>query len=48
MVPTEVTTGRLLLRRWHDEDVEPLHEIYEQPEYLETMPALTLTRPGPR
>jgi ribosomal-protein-alanine N-acetyltransferase len=31
----------LLLRQWRDEDVEPLHEIYEQPEYLETMPAKT-------
>jgi RimJ/RimL family protein N-acetyltransferase len=42
MVPKELTTDRLLLRQWRDEDVEPLHEIYEQPEYLETMPAKTL------
>jgi RimJ/RimL family protein N-acetyltransferase len=42
MVPGEVTTERLLLRQWRDEDVEPLHEIYLQPEYLETMPAKTL------
>ena len=42
MVPSEVTTERLLLRQWRDEDVEPLHEIYEQPEYLATMPPKTL------
>lgn len=42
MVPREVETDRLLLRQWRDEDVEPLHEIHEQPEYLATMPAKTL------
>jgi RimJ/RimL family protein N-acetyltransferase len=42
MVPAELTTARLLLREWRDEDVGPLHEIYRQPEYLETMPALDL------
>jgi RimJ/RimL family protein N-acetyltransferase len=42
MVPAEVITARLLLRQWRDDDVQPLHEIYEQPEYLETMPAKTL------
>jgi RimJ/RimL family protein N-acetyltransferase len=42
MVPREVTTARLLLRQWRDEDVEPLHEIYEQPDFLETMPPKTL------
>jgi RimJ/RimL family protein N-acetyltransferase len=42
MVPREVETDRLLLRQWRDEDVEPLHEIYKQPEFLETMPAKTL------
>lgn len=42
MVPSEVETDRLLLRQWRDEDVEPLHEIYEQPEYLATMPVKTL------
>ena len=42
MVPREVETDRLLLRQWRDEDVEPLHEIYMQPEYLATMPAKTL------
>jgi [ribosomal protein S5]-alanine N-acetyltransferase len=42
MVPREVTTERLLLRQWRDEDIEPLHEIYEQPEFLRTMPPKTL------
>jgi RimJ/RimL family protein N-acetyltransferase len=42
MVPREVETDRLLLRQWRDEDVELLHEIYEQPEFLETMPAKRL------
>ena len=42
MVPREVETDRLLLRQWRPEDVERLHEIYEQPEFLETMPAKTL------
>jgi RimJ/RimL family protein N-acetyltransferase len=40
--PREVETERLLLRQWWDEDAGPLHEIYEQPEFLQTMPALTL------
>jgi ribosomal-protein-alanine N-acetyltransferase len=40
MVPRELTTMRLLLRQWRDGDAEPLHEIYSQPEYLETMPPL--------
>ena len=39
VIPRELTTERLLLRQWRDEDVEPLYEIYTQPEYLETMPA---------
>ena len=42
MVPRELTTRRLLLRQWRDEDAEPLHEIYMQPEYLEMMPPLDL------
>ncbi len=42
MVPREVTTERLVLRQWRDEDVAPLHEIYLQPEFLETMPGMTL------
>src|SRR3954471_19400285 len=42
VIPRELTTQRVLLRQWRDEDVGPLHEIYEQPEYLETMPPLTL------
>ena len=32
----------MLLRQWRDDDVEPLHEIYGQPEYLATMPPLGL------
>jgi RimJ/RimL family protein N-acetyltransferase len=40
VVPRELTTERLLLRQWRDADAEPLYEIYGQPEYLETMPAL--------
>ena len=42
LIPAELTTDRLLLRRWRDDDVEPLHEIYEQPEFLATMPPKTL------
>ena len=42
MFPLELTTARLLLRQWCDEDAGPLHEIYLQPGYLETMPAKTL------
>jgi len=41
-LPDEVRTERLLLRRWRDEDAEPLAEIYAQPEYLEHMPPLDL------
>jgi RimJ/RimL family protein N-acetyltransferase len=37
-VPAEVTTDRLLLRRWREGDRAPLAEIYAQPEYLATMP----------
>jgi RimJ/RimL family protein N-acetyltransferase len=36
-LPAELRTERLLLRQWRDEDVEPLAEIYAQPEYLEHM-----------
>jgi RimJ/RimL family protein N-acetyltransferase len=35
---SEVTTDRLLLRRWREDDKPLLAEIYEQPEYLATMP----------
>ncbi len=42
MFPREVETERLLLRQWAEDDAGPLAEIYEQPEYLETMPALDL------
>jgi RimJ/RimL family protein N-acetyltransferase len=37
VIPEELQTERLLLRRWRDDDVEPLAEIYLQPEYLEHM-----------
>jgi RimJ/RimL family protein N-acetyltransferase len=37
ILPAEVQTERLLLRQWREEDVEPLAEIYAQPEYLEFM-----------
>jgi RimJ/RimL family protein N-acetyltransferase len=46
MVPRELTTRRLFLRQWRDEDVQPLHEIYTQPEFLEAMPALDLEGTG--
>ncbi|HEV2014238.1 MAG TPA: GNAT family N-acetyltransferase [Candidatus Dormibacteraeota bacterium] len=36
----ELRTTRLLLRQWRAEDVEPLAEIYTQPEFLAHMPAL--------
>ena len=39
LLPAEVQTERLLLRQWREDDLEPLYEIYVQPEYLETMPA---------
>ncbi|HZO62422.1 MAG TPA: GNAT family N-acetyltransferase [Gaiellaceae bacterium] len=42
MLPREVETARLLLRQWRDEDAGPLHRIYGQPGYLETMPSRTL------
>jgi RimJ/RimL family protein N-acetyltransferase len=41
-LPDEVRTERLLLRRWREEDAEPLTEIYAQPEYLEHMRPLDL------
>jgi RimJ/RimL family protein N-acetyltransferase len=42
VIPREVRTERLLLRQWREEDVEPLAEIYTQPEFLEHMPPLDL------
>ncbi|MEA2271539.1 MAG: hypothetical protein QOI98_247 [Solirubrobacteraceae bacterium] len=43
-VPAEVRTERLLLRQWRADDVDALYEIYTQPEFLETMPALDRDR----
>jgi RimJ/RimL family protein N-acetyltransferase len=40
-VPDELLTKRLLLRQWRDDDVEPLAEIYAQPEYTAFMTART-------
>jgi RimJ/RimL family protein N-acetyltransferase/gamma-glutamylcyclotransferase (GGCT)/AIG2-like uncharacterized protein YtfP len=42
LLPDELRTERMLLRQWRDDDVEPLAEIYAQPEYLEHMPPCTL------
>lgn len=41
MVPRELTTARLLLRQWRDEDMDPFHEIYTHPDVLATLPART-------
>jgi RimJ/RimL family protein N-acetyltransferase len=41
-IPFELYTERMLLRQWRTEDVEPLAEIYEQPEFLAHMPSLDL------
>jgi RimJ/RimL family protein N-acetyltransferase/gamma-glutamylcyclotransferase (GGCT)/AIG2-like uncharacterized protein YtfP len=41
-LPVELETERLLLRQWRDEDVEPLAEIYAQPEYTRHMPPRTV------
>ena len=43
-VPAEIRTERLLLRQWRADDVDPLFEIYQQPAYLEFMPAADLDR----
>jgi RimJ/RimL family protein N-acetyltransferase len=45
-LPAELTTERLLLRQSRDEDVEPLFEIYTQPEFPETMPAKSREETG--
>jgi RimJ/RimL family protein N-acetyltransferase len=37
-LPAELRTERLLLRQWRDDDLDPLYEIYTQPEFLLTMP----------
>jgi RimJ/RimL family protein N-acetyltransferase len=44
VLPRELTTERLLLRQWQDDDVELLYEIAVQPEYLATMPAKTFAQ----
>lgn len=41
-VPLELLTERMLLRQWRPEDLQPLFEIYRQPEFLSHMPALDL------
>jgi RimJ/RimL family protein N-acetyltransferase/gamma-glutamylcyclotransferase (GGCT)/AIG2-like uncharacterized protein YtfP len=41
-LPDEVETERLLLRQWRDDDIEPLAEIYAQPEYVAFMRARTV------
>ena len=41
-LPDEVRTERLVLRRWREDDAEPLAAIYRQPEFLEHMPAKDL------
>ena len=43
-LPAELSTERLLLRQWRDDDAGPLHEIYTQPAFLETMPPVDLDR----
>jgi RimJ/RimL family protein N-acetyltransferase/gamma-glutamylcyclotransferase (GGCT)/AIG2-like uncharacterized protein YtfP len=40
-LPDEVETEHLVLRQWRDDDVEPLAEIYAQPEYTAFMHART-------
>ena len=40
-LPSEVRTERLLLRQWHDEDLDPLYEIYTQPEVVATLAVRT-------
>jgi hypothetical protein len=40
--PARADDRALLLRQWRDDDADALYEIYTQPKYLETMPALTL------
>jgi RimJ/RimL family protein N-acetyltransferase len=42
VIPRELTTRRLLLRQWHEEDAEQMYEIYTQTGYLATMPPLDL------
>jgi len=39
-IPRELLTERMLLRQWQPDDVEPLAEIYRQPEFLAQMSAL--------
>ena len=41
-LPDEVETERLRLRQWRDDDVEPLAEIYAQPEFTTFMHARTV------
>ncbi|MDQ6828647.1 MAG: GNAT family N-acetyltransferase [Gemmatimonadota bacterium] len=41
-LPRELRTQRLLLRQWCESDVEPMAQMYAQPEFTEHNPALTL------
>jgi RimJ/RimL family protein N-acetyltransferase len=43
VIPERVETERLVLRPWQPEDAAPLGEIYEQPEFLATMPTADAT-----
>jgi RimJ/RimL family protein N-acetyltransferase len=42
LIPPVVRTERLLLRQWREDDVEALHQIYLQPEFLKYMLPLDL------
>ncbi len=41
-IPLELLTERMLLRQWRPDDLEPLFELYQQPEFLVHMSPLDL------